>query len=709
MTRSCSSLGLPALVITVATVAVVALPLVASHAFAAEPRCGQPVTTGDVPKASDALSVLRTAVGTVPCQKCICDVDRTGTITTGDALRVLRKAVLLPVTIRCVDCLASATIGPDGGTVTSHDGRLELDIPAGALDAPTEITIDGAAPSSLPDAFDDAFVDEVYQLGPGGAVFDPPIHVKYEPRAETVTATDSSVTFDYPLLVTEAGGSPESLVDLHARYELETGDAEITGTLAHFSPLAVLSETNKGVTLTIQDFPTEHDVDSPPFDAKMVISTETNFLELEKPVDIKYEDDPQCDFTALPVANDPWTSVGNTWVAPIQGECNDGGDVCRVEFQALLHQEYAGFPAEVWFWIVGKIKCTGSKLKLPRTEIEEPHAFRAPFASIDGTDELRGAAIADQIIGIGTADGSTAFNLDTGEVEFDMTNEVNFGHYGGFPLRSCNPDCKEAWIQYGPSRLNIWNWDPDAQSFGVPATTNITADDAYPVAPSPEDGFAASAYIAHSGLGYVARIGLDNGQFKLLGNVYNGQFGNGQNPGSIFPFPNGAMVYVGFGNAVNVPGKLFFHAGTNPATLATPIGDVGLYPRRVRCAQCTGATSWTCVSSASFGKQMFVSQINPVTGAGSVTDSKSTGTGPYGVAIRAKDGADGCWAVVSDLGEAGYEMCDIGNDGKASCEHVVLPPSCPDARFVANLLDGRFLISCQNHQELVPIANPDLP
>ena len=64
--------------------------------------CGQPVTSGAKPTASDCLYILRTAVGTETCTpECICDVNAAGGVTASDALLCLRKAVGQDVTLDC--------------------------------------------------------------------------------------------------------------------------------------------------------------------------------------------------------------------------------------------------------------------------------------------------------------------------------------------------------------------------------------------------------------------------------------------------------------------------------------------------------------------------------------------------------------------------------------------------------------------------------
>ena len=67
-------------------------------------RCGQPVSSGAKPTASDALRVLKAAVGVASCSSCVCDANGNGNVTAADALVVLRAAVGLPVVLACPAC-----------------------------------------------------------------------------------------------------------------------------------------------------------------------------------------------------------------------------------------------------------------------------------------------------------------------------------------------------------------------------------------------------------------------------------------------------------------------------------------------------------------------------------------------------------------------------------------------------------------------------
>ncbi|MFN2376289.1 MAG: hypothetical protein ABR538_07110 [Candidatus Binatia bacterium] len=66
-------------------------------------ECGDANGDGSI-TASDALSALKTAVGTGTCEVCVCDTDASGSVAASDALRVLRAAVGQVVTLDCSAC-----------------------------------------------------------------------------------------------------------------------------------------------------------------------------------------------------------------------------------------------------------------------------------------------------------------------------------------------------------------------------------------------------------------------------------------------------------------------------------------------------------------------------------------------------------------------------------------------------------------------------
>jgi hypothetical protein len=114
--------------------------------------CGQPSSFGAKPTASDALVVLRAAVGTATCKTCVCDTTGEGLVTSSDALRVLRFAIGLGVVLDCPACKSQKVIGAAGGSISALDESITIDIPAGALESDTTISIEEAAVSQLPES-----------------------------------------------------------------------------------------------------------------------------------------------------------------------------------------------------------------------------------------------------------------------------------------------------------------------------------------------------------------------------------------------------------------------------------------------------------------------------------------------------------------------------------------------------------------------------
>jgi hypothetical protein len=78
--------------------------------------------------------------------------------------------------------VAAKEIGPSGGTIISHDGRVELIFPAGALTASTNITIQPTT-NLLPHGAGNA-----YQFEPSGIHFKKPVEVIFHYSAEQAEA-----------------------------------------------------------------------------------------------------------------------------------------------------------------------------------------------------------------------------------------------------------------------------------------------------------------------------------------------------------------------------------------------------------------------------------------------------------------------------------------------------------------------------------------
>ncbi|HYC00899.1 MAG TPA: hypothetical protein VEC57_17330 [Candidatus Limnocylindrales bacterium] len=66
--------------------------------------CGDPAPPSGSVTASDALFILRTAVGALSCQLCVCDANGNGSVTASDALVTLKAAVGQNVELNCSAC-----------------------------------------------------------------------------------------------------------------------------------------------------------------------------------------------------------------------------------------------------------------------------------------------------------------------------------------------------------------------------------------------------------------------------------------------------------------------------------------------------------------------------------------------------------------------------------------------------------------------------
>jgi hypothetical protein len=105
--------------------------------------------------------------------------------------RTALAALLLASTVVTTGCdlVAGDGIGRDGGVVVSEDGRMSIEIPAGALADEVEITIEVVAGPS-------GSASDLYVMEPMGLVFERPVVVTFDYDGETLgdaTADDLSL------------------------------------------------------------------------------------------------------------------------------------------------------------------------------------------------------------------------------------------------------------------------------------------------------------------------------------------------------------------------------------------------------------------------------------------------------------------------------------------------------------------------------------
>ena len=125
----------------------------------------------------------------------------------------------------------------NGGTATSDDGKLTLEIPPGALGEDTEITVTAIPVDELPEALrEDADGGPAYRLEPDGLEFSQPVAVSLElGKADLPEDQPENGTFAYELLTQDEDGEPEFLDELETEASLADGTVVVRGKLDHFT------------------------------------------------------------------------------------------------------------------------------------------------------------------------------------------------------------------------------------------------------------------------------------------------------------------------------------------------------------------------------------------------------------------------------------------------------------------------------------------
>lgn len=148
------------------------------------------------------------------------------------------------------------TITTAGGTLTSKNLQLTVTIPAGALAAPTQISIDELNANELGAEFNGVKVLRAFELGPSGTTFKQPVTVTLASPLD-VQASAGKVTVPLTSLLTTSGGKAVTLDDL--RLSTSETASVLSGALSHFSPL-VVSDENGVVTVTVSGVPASLEV-----------------------------------------------------------------------------------------------------------------------------------------------------------------------------------------------------------------------------------------------------------------------------------------------------------------------------------------------------------------------------------------------------------------------------------------------------------------
>ncbi len=143
----------------------------------------------------------------------------------------------------------SATIGAAGGKLTSPDGKLTLEIPAGALSSDTVITLSKSP--SLPEQANRLSL--AYTLQPDGLAFAKPATVQLKLAASDLPSDSLQSNRPLLFLYTKSNETFELLQDLSTQANPEATEILVSGNIAHFSELRITIVNSAFVLQTAQD------------------------------------------------------------------------------------------------------------------------------------------------------------------------------------------------------------------------------------------------------------------------------------------------------------------------------------------------------------------------------------------------------------------------------------------------------------------------
>jgi len=170
--------------------------------------------------------------------------------------------MLLTAILGCGTSGGSGTVteridADDGGSITSDDGMLTLEIPAGALAEDTRITIQEVDAGDMPDEFADLGEGMGYELTPEGLTFTEPVAVSLALDPASLEA-DSGDSYEvYALLSWSEENGMEPLQNLVMEISHGEGETTLRGELSHFS---YLTRTKVGVTVSLEEVDREQPV-----------------------------------------------------------------------------------------------------------------------------------------------------------------------------------------------------------------------------------------------------------------------------------------------------------------------------------------------------------------------------------------------------------------------------------------------------------------
>jgi hypothetical protein len=155
------------------------------------------------------------------------------------------------VAVHCGGSGGGGGVGPDGGTVTSNDGKFTLTIPEGALGQTVQITITAMDAADLPTSIADmADMGFNYMLMPDGLAFSTAANGTLSlTQTEAANYLGVGGALTNMVLITDDGGELAYIDGVMAGIDQTTGNYTVSGPIDHFS---YDSASNGFVSLTVK-------------------------------------------------------------------------------------------------------------------------------------------------------------------------------------------------------------------------------------------------------------------------------------------------------------------------------------------------------------------------------------------------------------------------------------------------------------------------
>jgi len=146
---------------------------------------------------------------------------------------------------------ANTVVGATGGQVLSSDGLLRLDVPAGALTGPEDITIQKLSTGDVDPALAPLGPVALYRLTPDGLVFAQPVTVTFDAGAPDVNMPGTVAT-DLLWVANSSAGTHEAVDGLQIVLDASAGTLQVSGEISHFSDVTVLKPVpSTGATVEV--------------------------------------------------------------------------------------------------------------------------------------------------------------------------------------------------------------------------------------------------------------------------------------------------------------------------------------------------------------------------------------------------------------------------------------------------------------------------